>query len=43
VEKTGENKGYPISIDQAIDPSKHADELVVFDDAQALPLFIFEI
>ena len=31
---------YPLSGNQAVNPEKHADELVVFQDAQALPLFI---
>jgi hypothetical protein len=32
---------FPLTDNQTIDPARHADELVVFQDAQALPLFIF--
>jgi len=31
---------FPLAANQTVDPVRHADELVVFQDAQALPLFI---
>jgi len=34
---------FPLDADISIDPSIHPDELVVFEDAQTCPLFIFTL
>ena len=40
VPKKNTSEAFPLTGNEVIDPTRHADELVVFQDAQALPLFI---
>ena len=40
VPKKDKITAFPLSGNQAVDPGRHADELVLFQNVQALPLFI---
>jgi len=43
VTKTNIHDAFPLTGNQPVNPELHADELVVFEDAQSLPLFLFQV